>query len=86
MSSKRTTVLMSSCASCVYAAIVLSETKRHQPGDQLTLGQAVELIAEVGGYTGRRNSGGPPGTTVISRGLNDVLVVARVLSRAQKSG
>jgi len=68
------------------AAIVLSETKRHQPGDQLTLEQAVELIAEVGGYTGRRNSGGPPGTTVISRGLQDVLVAARVLSRRQKSG
>jgi hypothetical protein len=41
--------------------------------------QAVQWVAEIGGYTGK-SSGGPPGSVTISRGLREVLVVARVLA------
>jgi len=40
-----------------------------------TLGEAVRWLAEIGGYTGPWN--GPPGATVVGRGLHDVLVAAR---------
>jgi len=62
----------------VVAAIVLSETQRFKVGDVLTLEQAVRLIADIGGYTGK-SSGGPPGARVIQRGLDRVLPAARVL-------
>jgi hypothetical protein len=68
------------------AAILLSETKRHRPGQDLTLAEAVELIALVGGYTGRKSSGGPPGATVIARGLHDVLVASRAIALTRRSG
>jgi hypothetical protein len=68
----------------VDAAIVLSETKRFRVGTDIPLAEAVELIAHVGGYTGRRNSGGPPGTKVITRGLYDVGVAARTLASVRK--
>lgn len=68
----------------VDVAIVLSKTKKHKRGDQLTLHQAVHLIALVGGYTGK-SSGGPPGTVTIGRGLEDVAVGVRLLA-AQQSG
>lgn len=51
-----------------------------------TLGEAVRWLAELGGYTGPWN--GPPGATVIGRGLHDLLVVARAFQnrdRAQRS-
>lgn len=43
-----------------------------------TIAQAVLWIAELGGYTGKQ-SGGPPGTIVLGRGLRDVEIAARVL-------
>jgi hypothetical protein len=68
------------------AAILLSETKRFKQGQNLSLAEAVELIALVGGYTGRKNSGGPPGVTVIGRGLYDVLVASRAIALTRRSG
>jgi hypothetical protein len=68
------------------AAIILSKTNKFKRGDELTLEQAVELVAFVGGYTGRKNSGGPPGTTVISRGLHDVMVAANAIAALKSSG
>jgi hypothetical protein len=68
------------------AAILLSETKRHRAGQDLTLAEAVELIALVGGYTGRKSSGGPPGATVIARGLHDVFVASRAIALTRRSG
>lgn len=68
------------------AAILLSRTKHFKRGDDLTLAQAVELVALVGGYTGRKNSGGPPGTTVIGRGLHDVVVAANAIAAFRSSG
>jgi hypothetical protein len=66
------------------AAVILSETKKHSPGSQLSLQEAVLLVAQVGGYTGK-SSGGPPGAIVIARGLRDVEVFARGLA-AGRSG
>jgi hypothetical protein len=65
------------------AAIVLSETRKFAPGDELTIAQAVELVARAGGYTGK-SSGGPPGTITISRGLRDVQAAAAVIDRLRK--
>jgi hypothetical protein len=61
------------------AAILLSRTTKHKRGDVLTIGAAVALIAQLGGYTGK-SSGGPPGTTVLTRGLHDVVVAWRALA------
>jgi hypothetical protein len=47
-----------------------------------TLAQAVRWLADLGGYTGPWN--GPPGATVIGRGLRDILVAARVLENLDK--
>lgn len=52
-------------------------TKR-QWGDVPPLGEVVRMIADLGGYTGK-SSGGPPGATVIGRGLQRVLLAAEVL-------
>lgn len=66
------------------AAILLSKRASLAPGDELTLVQAVRLIADLGGYTGK-SSGGPPGTRVIQRGLEQVLTVAGVLQTLRRS-
>lgn len=50
--------------------------------ETMTIGDAVAWIARLGGYTGK-SSGGPPGATVIGRGLEDVLVAARVLAASR---
>jgi hypothetical protein len=57
------------------AAIFLSETKRWKLGDTPTLAEVVQLIAQVGGYTGK-SSGGPPGATTIGRGLERITPAA----------
>jgi hypothetical protein len=49
------------------------------PAD-LTIRRAVTLIAELGGFTGERNSGGPPGSITIARGLRRVRELAAVLT------
>jgi hypothetical protein len=41
------------------------------PTDALTMKEAVERVAKIGGYTGR-SSGGPPGTITIARGLKRI--------------
>lgn len=60
------------------AVIALGELKGRKTGDTPTLGQVVHAIARLGGYTGK-SSGGPPGATVLARGLADVAVAAKVL-------
>jgi hypothetical protein len=46
--------------------------------DTPALGDIVHLVALLGGYTGK-SSGGPPGPTVIGRGLEKVAVAAETL-------
>jgi len=70
-------------------AIVLlrfgEQARRKVPeGAVPTLKQAVQWIAEIGGYTGK-SSGGPPGSVTISRGLRDVLAVVRALAALEES-
>ena len=43
-----------------------------------TLGEAVLWLAQLGGYTGK-SSGGPPGATVLKRGLDKLAPVAEAL-------
>ena len=69
----------------VDAAIILSRTKKHKVGDKLTIGQAVKLIAGVGGHAGRPSSG-PPGSKVLGRGFERVLFAARMAEALRKSG
>jgi hypothetical protein len=64
------------------AIVALREPKNVGPGTIPTLGQAVRWIAEIGGYTGPWN--GPPGPTVIGRGLHDALVAARAFENRDK--
>ena len=45
----------------------------------ITLAMVVEWVAELGGYTGRKNSGGPPGSTTLARGLHRIRDVALAL-------
>lgn len=53
--------------------------KQLQGGVAPTIKQAVQWVAEIGGYTGK-SSGGPPGSVTIGRGLREIQSVARVLS------
>jgi hypothetical protein len=62
----------------VDAAIILSRTKDHRVGDNLTLERAVFLIACVGGYIGK-HARTPPGVLNISRGLQRVVVGAEAI-------
>jgi hypothetical protein len=53
--------------------------------NNLTIGRALLLVAELGGYTGK-SSGGPPGVLVVARGLKKLDVVAhayRIRSKRQ---
>lgn len=50
-----------------------------------TLGQAVRWVADLGGYVGNRSSG-PPGTTIIGRGLERVLMAAEIFGELRQAG
>jgi Transposase DNA-binding/Transposase DDE domain len=65
-------------------AVILLRRKRtkFKPGDLPSLGDVVRLIADLGGYTGM-SSGGPPGATVISRGLERLGMAAEILHTLQ---
>ena len=64
------------------ALFALREPKGFDRHSVPTLGQAVRWIADIGGYAGPWN--GPPGPTVIGRGLYDVLVTARAFENRDK--
>lgn len=65
------------------AAIALLQPKGVKLGAQPTLVEAVRWIAELGGYTGK-SSGGPPGPTVVSRGLLKVEILAEGIRNLEK--
>ena len=54
--------------------------KDHVENQVPTIAQAVNWIAELGGYTGPKRSHGPPGTIVIGRGLARMEIAAQVLT------
>lgn len=64
------------------ALIALRLPKAVALGDVPTLREAVRWLADLGGYTGPWN--GPPGPTVIGRGLRHVLTAARAFENAAK--
>jgi hypothetical protein len=64
------------------ALIALREPKGVDIDAAPTLAQAVRWLADLGGYTGPWN--GPPGATVIGRGLRDVLAAARAIRKLNK--
>lgn len=66
----------------IEALVALRQPKDFTTDDPLTLAQAVRWLADLGGYTGPWN--GPPGATVIGRGLYDVLIAAKALQNLRK--
>jgi hypothetical protein len=60
------------------AVIVLKKKIGLKRGAVPELGEMVRWIADLGGYTGR-SSGGPPGATVVGRGLERVAEAAELL-------
>lgn len=65
------------------AVIVLRRPKGVARGATPSLEQVVRWVADLGGYTGR-SSGGPPGATVIGRGLADLEIAVRTLASIKK--
>ena len=66
-------------------AIVLLREPKGIALDQistLTLAQVIRWLADLGGYTGPWN--GPPGPTVVARGLRYVLPAAKILRKTPK--
>jgi hypothetical protein len=66
----------------IQALIALRQPKASYDVATLTLSVAVRWVADLGGYTGPWN--GPPGATIIGRGLHDVLVAARAFENRDK--
>jgi hypothetical protein len=64
------------------ALIALRTPKGVLLDDVPALSQAVRWLADLGGYTGPWN--GPPGPTVVGRGLHTVLAAARAFENASK--
>jgi hypothetical protein len=63
-------------------ALILEKGKgTYKPGDELSMELATRWVAELGGYVGPKSSGGPPGTTVLARGLREISTVARGITR-----
>lgn len=67
-----------SCAE-IDAIIMLKKPPGVARGATPTIGEAIRWIADLGGYVGPKASGGPPGATVIGRGLARIEPVAQVL-------
>lgn len=67
----------------VQAVLLLKDLPEPVVRAELRLAQVVLWIAELGGYTGK-SSGGPPGPTVIARGLQRVKPAAQALHTLNK--
>lgn len=59
----------------IEAARLGTQRQRRPPGQQPTIGEVTQWIAELGGYTGK-SSGGPPGIIVLTRGLQRIELLA----------
>jgi len=62
----------------ILLATEIRKRNERRPKPTLTIGEAVNWIARLGGYTGK-SSGGPPGSITIRRGFDEVRTAARVL-------
>jgi len=67
------------------AAIILTKTKKYVIGAQMTMKEAVRLVAMAGGFMGRKGDG-DPGSITITRGLESVLPAAQALNVVRTSG
>ena len=66
-------------APCEIDAIVLgAKSPDFRPGTVPPLAKVVDMLARIGGYTGK-SSGGPPGPIVLARGLLKVEILADLL-------
>jgi hypothetical protein len=68
-------------------AIIQSNPKAaraYRPGQTPTLAEAINWLAEIGGYIGK-SSGGPPGVTVITRGFDRIQLLAAHLEPGVKN-
>jgi hypothetical protein len=50
---------------------------------RMTLGQAIRWIADTAGYTGPWK--GPPGATIVGRGLYEVEIIARAFDESDRA-
>lgn len=66
----------------IEAALIATRRKAVDPA-AATLGEIVRSIAELGGYIGKA-SGGPPGASVIARGLDRMYLLAQHLAGEEK--
>lgn len=64
------------------ALIAMRQPRGIKLDDVPTLAQAVRWVADLGGYFGPSN--GPPGPTVIGRGLHDLLIATQAIQNLQK--
>ena len=55
------------------------------PSSMPTMGQITLWLAELGGYTGPKSSGGPPGSITNKRGLDFVLPAVAVIAHLRKT-
>jgi hypothetical protein len=62
----------------IEAILLGSKKTRDRRGEIPTIGEAVTLLARIGGYTGK-SSGGPPGTLLIARGFQRIQLLVEVL-------
>ncbi len=67
----------------VDALVLHRKPKEFGKDNKLTIGQAVLMIAHMGGYTGK-SSGGPPGAQTLGRGLQRLLMAARTIAAIDK--
>ena len=56
-----------------------SAKKKLAPGAAPTIAEVTLWIAEIGGYTGKTSSGGPPGSITLARGMQSVRAAAKAL-------
>jgi hypothetical protein len=66
----------------IEAALTLAQAeqpKAPKPGTTPTLGVMVDVIAKLGGYTGKASAGGPPGAKTFARGMERVEIAASVI-------
>lgn len=72
----------------VDALLILKRPEDFKARRHPSISTAVTLIAELGGYTGKTSSGGPPGSITIGRGLKQLEVAVltlRAVSGLRKS-